>query len=258
MIIRLFRSKSDIENLSRLKTIIPTGIDRYDYKRCVVNKPWGYEYLMFENTEVAIWVLYLKEGHATSMHCHPNKKTSLVVLKGLVNCSTLEGFMSRKEGEGLIIETSVFHSTKAISKGGAMIMEVESPPNKRDLVRLKDAYGREGAQYEGADQMSRELSKYEYVDFHDTTSKKKKAVRFGLCEMNLHTHAKPLTVHARFQKERAKLVCLLSGQLHDEKGNVILRVGEAISSDSLRNVSRLRAFSAIMYLTISHHGKKTH
>jgi mannose-6-phosphate isomerase-like protein (cupin superfamily) len=142
MITRLYRSKSDIENLSRLKTTIPTGKDRYDYKKFVVNKPWGYEYLMFENKEVSIWILSLNRNESTSMHCHPNKKTTLIVIRGEVLCTTLEGFFKRKAGEGLAVESSVFHTTKAVSRGGAIIMEMESPPNKRDLVRLKDLYGR--------------------------------------------------------------------------------------------------------------------
>jgi len=267
MITRLYRSKSDIENLSRLKTTIPTGKDRYDYKKSVVNKPWGYEYLMFENKEVSIWILYLKQNQSTSMHCHPNKKTSLIVIRGEVLCTTLEGFSRRKEGEGLVIESSVFHTTKGISKRGAIIMEIESPPNKRDLVRLKDLYGREGKGYEGEAQMSRQLNKYEYIDFHGVNPKMRKTIRFGTCVMSLCVHRRHGTIHHRIKREKAEVFCLLSGELHDYKGNKLLSAGEAMTVKELKKISRIGAFRAIMYLTLRYvkrnagpalrrHGKK--
>ena len=40
------------------------------YDKTVVKKPWGYEYLAYENEDVGLWFLYIKEGHQTSMHCH--------------------------------------------------------------------------------------------------------------------------------------------------------------------------------------------
>lgn len=256
MIPRLYRSKFDIENLSRFKTSIREGIDDFDYKGVVVHKPWGYEYLLFENSSVAIWVLYLKQGHSTSMHCHPNKKSSLVVLRGEVLCSTLEGFFTRRKGESLIIETAVFHTTKALSRSGALIMELETPPNKRDLVRLKDAYGREGKEYEGEDKMTREVSKFEYVDFHKANLRTRTTRILGRCRMQLYLHENKSTVHKRLMRERAPLICLLSGSLHDHKGNVIASVGETIETSTLQKTSRIVAFRAIMYLTISYKSAK--
>jgi quercetin dioxygenase-like cupin family protein len=268
MITRLYRSKSDIENLSRLKTSIPTGKDRYDYKKSVVNKPWGYEYLMFENKEVAIWMLYLSKNQSTSMHAHPNKKTTLIVIRGEVLCSTLEGFYRRKEGEGLVIGSGVFHTTKAVSNNGAIIMEMETPPNKRDLVRLKDLYGREGKGYEGIKEMTRELSRYEYIDFHGINPKKRKSLKLGTCVFNLYIHGKS-PIHTRLKKEQGEVFCILSGSIHDHTGKLLLGAGEAMAIKDLKKISRITAFRAIMYLTLrfaqgkpsaqkksKHHGKK--
>jgi mannose-6-phosphate isomerase-like protein (cupin superfamily) len=252
MITRLYRSKSDIENLSRVRTVFSEEPDTFDYKRLVVQKPWGYEYLMYENQYVAIWMLYLKENHQTSMHAHPNKKTSLLVIKGEVMCSTLEGFMSRSAGDGLVIESSVFHSTRATSKGGAIVMEIESPPNKSDLVRLKDAYGREGTGYESVSQMSRDVDKYEYIDFHGVNPKKRKTMLFGACVMSLCVHKAHKTIHTRLKHENGDILCLLAGSMHDNEGKKILIAGEAADVTELRKISRICAFDAIIYLTISH------
>lgn len=44
------------------------------YHNAIVKKPWGYEYLAFENEFVAIWILHIVPKRKTSMHCHPRKK----------------------------------------------------------------------------------------------------------------------------------------------------------------------------------------
>ena len=68
----------------------------------MVKKPWGYEYLIFAYETIAVWILYLKSGAETSMHCHPGKMTSLVVLEGQVNCSTITEQLIRGAGDGSV------------------------------------------------------------------------------------------------------------------------------------------------------------
>ena len=60
-----------------------------NYNTNIVKKPWGYEYLAYENEYVAIWFLYIKHNHATSFHCHPNKTTGLILLDGQAETSFL-------------------------------------------------------------------------------------------------------------------------------------------------------------------------
>lgn len=132
-----------------------------DYSRVIVVKPWGYEYLVFENEHVAIWMLHIVRKRKTSMHCHPNKITALVLLSGKATCSNLEGEQELNPQDGVFIDRGVFHSTEAsselpiapLSENGIWVMEIESPPNKGDLVRMKDEYGRAGAVYEGKNNM---------------------------------------------------------------------------------------------------------
>ena len=50
------------------------------YDNTIVKKPWGYEYLVYENDEVGLWFLYIAKDQQTSMHCHPNKTTGLILL----------------------------------------------------------------------------------------------------------------------------------------------------------------------------------
>jgi quercetin dioxygenase-like cupin family protein len=119
------------------------------YDDVVVAKPWGKEYLCYRNNNVAIWFLHIEKDQQTSMHCHPNKNTGFVVLEGEVELSLLRNTIPLKALDKIHIFRSRFHSTKAISDGGAFIFEVETPEDKDDLVRLEDAYGREKTAYEG-------------------------------------------------------------------------------------------------------------
>ena len=54
-----------------------------NYDNIAIIKPWGEEYNIFRNKKkVAITYLKLKKGFSTSLHCHPQKKTGFLILKG--------------------------------------------------------------------------------------------------------------------------------------------------------------------------------
>jgi mannose-6-phosphate isomerase-like protein (cupin superfamily) len=122
-----------------------------DYKDVLVNKPWGYEYLCYQNEELAIWFLHIAFDQQTSFHCHPNKNTGFVVLDGQVELSFMRNSIQLSAMDKIHIFRSRFHSTKALSKDGAYILEIETPEDKHDLVRLEDSYGRESTGYEGVE-----------------------------------------------------------------------------------------------------------
>ena len=113
----------------------------------VVHKPWGHEFISFENETISIWFLSLNKGERTSFHCHPNKKTGLIVLSGEGRLSFLSGSKNLSTGSYLSIHAGVFHSTEALSDDFTML-EVESTKDKNDLVRLQDNYGRQPVGYE--------------------------------------------------------------------------------------------------------------
>lgn len=131
------------------------------YKNIVVPKPWGCEFLFFECDNIAAWFLSIEKGHSTSMHCHPNKKTILIVLSGKALGRTLNSSLIINAGEVVIYEQGVFHSTKAITK--IELAEIESPVIKTDLLRLEDNYGREKMGYEDKKTMCKS-SEYFYLN----------------------------------------------------------------------------------------------
>ncbi len=97
----------------------------------VIRKPWGYEYCAFDNGAAAVWILHIARGRQTSRHCHPNKRTQLILLQG----------EARFNGEPLVplrpvvIEKGEYHQTAATSdivpasENGAFVMEIEIPPS---------------------------------------------------------------------------------------------------------------------------------
>jgi acetolactate synthase I/II/III large subunit len=133
----------------------------FNYGNVIVKKPWGYEYLVYENDYVAVWMLHIVRKRRTSMHAHLNKKTALILLSGNATCRHSKGEIKLDPLDGIIIERGAFHSTEAfsqlpiepLSENGILVIEIESPPAKTDLVRVKDEYGRSGVSYEGRDHM---------------------------------------------------------------------------------------------------------
>lgn len=147
---RQFPSASDLVNLSRTRTQTEKASSSpVDYRRIVVKKPWGYEYLFCQTSAAACWLLSIDQGQKTSIHCHVLKKTALIVLRGAAVSSTLDGDYPLEAGDGIILHPRVFHSTRATAPG-TWVMEIETPVQKDDLVRLSDAYGRQGTAYEGS------------------------------------------------------------------------------------------------------------
>ena len=120
--------------------------DGTDYLGKRITKPWGYEIERYKDELCSIWWLHLDPGCETSMHAHPNKSTLLIVRGGEATLTTLHAKHELTKGSVVIIEKGAFHRTS--SNGGPVVLyEIETPSNKRDLVRLEDAYGR-GQGYE--------------------------------------------------------------------------------------------------------------
>ena len=226
------RDGEEFENLTvNLKDL---QNDYYDYSKVVVKKPWGYEYLIFSNDVIAVWILYLKAEAQTSMHCHPGKKTSLAVLQGKVTCSSLAENVELAVGEGLLIDKGVFHQTAAISDGGAFVMELETPVNKRDLVRLSDKYGRKGKGYETEDQHSFNTQNYNHISFQKSEIQHNLKKRFGQCSITFNEVADEKILSEILALNPEDVVCILRGRLVGSHASI--EVGDTRTVAALREI----------------------
>jgi mannose-6-phosphate isomerase-like protein (cupin superfamily) len=111
-----------------------------------VRKPWGYEYIAYQNDGVALKVLHIKQNERTSLHCHPSKGTGLVVVEGEAIISFIADQTKLIAPAKKMIRRGLFHQTIALTD--VIMLEIETPVDQDDLVRLQDNYGRENNGYE--------------------------------------------------------------------------------------------------------------
>jgi hypothetical protein len=72
----------------------------------------------------------------------------LVLVEGQATISFIADHTTLRAPAKKMIRRGLFHQTQAISENGIVMLEIETPIDQNDLVRLKDAYGRTGQGYE--------------------------------------------------------------------------------------------------------------
>jgi mannose-6-phosphate isomerase-like protein (cupin superfamily) len=123
------------------------SLDRWGFDVRRVDKPWGHE-LIWALTDVYCGkLLHVKAGHSLSLQFHREKDESWLVREGR---ATVElgavGEKALKEevvgaGAAFRFRPGTVHRVTALED--TTILEV-STPHLDDVVRLEDAYGREG------------------------------------------------------------------------------------------------------------------
>lgn len=129
----------------------------YDYLNKGYIKPWGYEYMAYQSKNVGVWILNVKQGQQTSVHCHFHKDTLLCVISGSFRIDLYEGFKILNEGDVCFIPACMFHGIHSYAPD-AVVLEVEiyhtsfgiTYSDKNDLLRLRDVYTRDKNTYLGS------------------------------------------------------------------------------------------------------------
>lgn len=236
MIKRINLSEKDQSVLDQLSHSISNEQDQTNYQKILIQKPWGSEYLAFENDKCAVWILNLKHEGATSLHCHPRKKTSLAVLDGEIIFTTLNESMMIKKGEGVFIDKGVFHSSRAVSPNGAVVLETETPNNKKDLLRYSDNYGREGKGYENKNH--HQPLGQNFVHFHDPETRYNIQKPAGDSTLTVVSHFRPESLIECIKNHPANICIILSGSIARLESD-LLREGEILKAQSLRECEAL-------------------
>ena len=229
MIKRIKVSERDTEALKSHEQPVSVDLAGSTFQGYVVNKPWGYEYLMFQSRDIAIWILYIKKGFSTSLHCHPKKKTSLLLMVGEAICSTLNEQFSLKEKEGLIFDKGVFHITESMSPNGIFVMEIETPVDKADLFRLKDNYSRELKSYTDKRNVTNKTYNYHYLYVENQGNDLRV---FGKYRIGLNEFEDNRLMLQNFQEIAPEMAVLLSGHITVEKESV--SIGDLIPYQDLK------------------------
>ncbi|MDO8495045.1 MAG: hypothetical protein Q7S32_00770 [bacterium] len=247
MIKKLTQSLLDKKYLELRSPIAHTA--SVDFSTLAVNKPWGNEYLMISTPQVETWSLFIGHNKATSMHCHPRKKTALVVLEGNALFSSLNESMELSALDAVMIEPGVFHSTQGLSKTGVRVLEFETPPMKHDLIRLEDKYGRVNEGYEGADKAFQILATH--TRFHSSEHNIHK--NLGQSRLCLHSlnHSAELR---NLQHGPRTLLAIMNGQVLSRNDEQLWGPSDIVSLEELTsNGYADYNFNQLQILSIANH-----
>ncbi len=111
-----------------------------------VEKPWGWELVWAEAEQYVGKLLFVRAGHSLSLQYHEVKDESWLVQEGRATLELGEvgGELTAREivtGDAFRYPPGTVHRVTALED--TLILEV-STPHLDDVVRLEDAYGREG------------------------------------------------------------------------------------------------------------------
>ena len=124
-----------------------------NYYNKINDKPWGKEYLAFQNNQIGIWILIVNKDQETSLHCHFKKDTILMPLSGSFKINLFNKSLQLGLFESIYVPRRTFHGIHSYGDDG-MLMEIEiytehiDYTDKNDLLRLKDIYNRDKDKYE--------------------------------------------------------------------------------------------------------------
>jgi mannose-6-phosphate isomerase len=123
------------------------GLDPWAFEPRKVEKPWGHELVWAEAEQYVGKVLFVKAGESLSLQFHREKDESWLVHDGRVKIelgSAGDAMLNEEvvsPGACFRFRPGTVHRVTAIED--TTILEV-STPQLDDVVRLDDAYGREG------------------------------------------------------------------------------------------------------------------
>jgi mannose-6-phosphate isomerase-like protein (cupin superfamily) len=122
-------------------------LDRWAFETRRVDKPWGYELIWALTDLYCGKLLVVNAGQALSMQFHREKDESWYLLEGRAEIE-MAGAGEKvplsevvTPGAAFRITPGTVHRVRALED--TTILEV-STPHPDDVVRLEDAYGREG------------------------------------------------------------------------------------------------------------------
>lgn len=192
--------------------------NKFDGK--LVIKPWGAETLVHYNNDIELWRLDINYNNCTSFHSHPNKRTALLVLDGTAKITFMNGHQILNKLDKVILRPGLFHSTTALSPNGLRLIEVETPPDKDDIIRLFDNYGRVGKPYESSDK---------YID-HPVTKMADIGKNFELDGCNFCRKS----VDTDYVPTDGEIILVLCGGLIANNHKLALSAGDIVDSNTFR------------------------
>jgi len=207
-----------------------------NYDNRVVLKPWGEEYNIFRNKKkIVITYLKMKKGFATSLHCHPIKKTGFLILKGTAEVQIglyKKNIKKYTPMSILVLRPGLFHRIKASNKSDLFALEIENPYIKNDLIRMKDNYGRSRKGYESL----KNTRGFNKKDILFEIPKKNKKNRYKLNDIKVDiSYFKNFNNLKSYDDKSISII--LDGRIMSEKKKTVITTGEIVKSFTLKQLS---------------------
>ena len=151
-----------------------------NYSNSICVKPWGHEFLVYQNEKIGIWFLKMLKNNKTSLHTHFNKDTFIIVLSGCARIELIDNdVISLNTMDYLFIPHYKFHSIGSFSDE-TLLIEIEvynsniNFTDKNDLLRIDDIYKRKDDIYQNSISVLREnLEAYNFFTINETDFFKK-------------------------------------------------------------------------------------
>ena len=162
--------------------------NKIDYFNKVNDKPWGKEYLVYQNNKIGIWILHVNNEQETSLHCHFKKDTILMPLTGHFKINLYNDYRILSVFDSLFVPRNTFHGIHSYVNNG-ILMEIEiytqliEYTDKNDLLRIKDIYNRDKDKYETSI-LERSPNENEIMNFTHPTQYILGKTNISILEMN--------------------------------------------------------------------------
>lgn len=217
-----------------------------NYNNSVCKKPWGHEFLIYQNKKIGLWFLKINEGHKTSLHCHFNKDTIIVVIKGSIKIELIDNQIKNLNAmDILFLPHYSFHSLGTFSPE-SYILEIEIYNNsinftdKNDLLRVNDLYKRQNNIYETSIDVEIEdiKEKYGYFSLNNNFNENIQDVIFKVFEINSENKEEFINNNSTYN-------ILLDGTIFQK----MKYLNEGSFIDSFEDINLLEDKSLILSLT---------
>jgi mannose-6-phosphate isomerase len=110
-----------------------------------VDKPWGHEVIWAQTERYVGKLLHIKAGHKLSLQYHQRKDETVHVLTGkmIFQVDEGKGLFDKEMSAGDTYHIKPLTKHRMVAVTDVDVLEA-STPELDDVVRLEDAYGREG------------------------------------------------------------------------------------------------------------------
>lgn len=201
----------------------------------LIKKPWGEEYCIYNTTEMSIWLLKIEPNKKTSLHCHPNKKTGLIILNGTAQINLIERSFTLNGLSKINLRNLIFHQTHNIGINPMFVIEVETPNNKFDLIRIEDDYGRENKDFEDVNNWLPVPANAFKINQHGETSYFNE---YSFKIMPLSVISDIINSETVNTYKDVVIIPLTEFCFFDKKGNGLCEIGDVVSLNTFKLLER--------------------